>query len=149
MSGTIVIAGSGASLHANDIYSYLGIDKKKLGDIERKLVVEILGVLAYHKIDSETGLGILKSFELRSKPKDDLDKRLESFQEFLNSVDHRTDLIDSVKNLGMLSKDELEEQARETGDWIPVVRRNAYDVKRKEERDHRVSEENHISNTGE
>lgn len=139
MGDTMVIGASSHSLRTAGIYSYLKIDDKKLNQNERQLLAEIMGILARHKIDGETGAGILKSFESKSKPKDSLDKRLESFCKFLNSVDHREGLIDSVQNLGMLSKEELEEQARETGDWVSVIKRNESDNRRKEERDNQAN----------
>jgi len=139
MGDTIVIGAGSGSLKKADLYNYLNIDRKRLNDKDRMALMEIMGILAYHKIDTETGVGIFKSFEAKSKPKDGLGRRLESFQKFLKSVDHRNDLIDTVQNLGMLSKEELEEQARETGDWVPVIKRNEVDNRRKEERDNQAN----------
>lgn len=127
MSDSVIISASGSSMGAYNLSTYLGVDKKNLTTSERETLMDILGTLSYHRIDGETAVAIFKSFEMKVKPHEEFSRRINSFKSFLDTIDHRDNLIDSVKNLGMLSKAELEEQAQQNGDWISVIKRNEKD----------------------
>jgi hypothetical protein len=120
----MIVATSGNSMVKHSLNSYLNIrDRKKLTDDELDLLVKIKGKLSVHSVDDESAIGILKSLENRSGFSDSLKQRLTRFDKFLSSIGNRNDLIESVSNLGMLSKEELETLARESGDWTQVIKK--------------------------
>lgn len=96
-------------------------------------LVAIASVFGSRKIDEETGVAIIKSFEDRFGKLDDAHLRVNKFREFISDLHKSTDskqpFIDSVKSLGLLSKNELEEYAKETGDWSHFLKRSAHDSK--------------------
>lgn len=88
-------------------------------------LVKILGyieaLMSLNNIDGETQVALLQSFEEKTKISGDSEVRLSKFSKFLESVGDRENLIDTVKDMGMLSTDELEKQAVETGNWMPYM----------------------------
>lgn len=126
------IIPGGATRRARTLLEHLGYRAGKAIPFEvLQRVMKIQAIFAKHLIDEETGIGILQSFEQRSAPLDDIHLRVDKFATFVQSIktDSKTPFIDSVKNLGMLSKNELEEHAKETGDWTPFLKRSTNDSK--------------------
>lgn len=123
----ITVSASGDGVASSDLFSYLGISKREMAPSQMKTLMDIMGVLSFHRVDGETAVAILKSFEMKMKAPEDFGRRIANFKTFLDTIDHRDNLIDSVKNLGMLSKSELEAQAQENGDWLSVIKRNEKD----------------------
>ena len=120
---------------------YFKMDLSKLSDREKNSYMDIIGALFVHKVDKETCLAIAKSFEEKyGRGGDDLGTRLDKFKGFLKLFDSKTDLIQSVKNLGMLSKSDLEEYAQETGNWLPSIKRTMQDERKKEENANQANE---------
>lgn len=92
-----------------------------------KTVAQLLGIFAERRIDDETAVAILRSFETQNGRLDDAHLRVNRFSKFIHglhaSTNSRQPFIDTVKNLGLLSKNELEEHAKETGDWTHFLKR--------------------------
>lgn len=122
----------GATYKSRTILEHLGYRAGRAIPFEvLQRVMKIQAIFAKHAIDEETGVGILQSFEHRSITPDDIHLRVDKFANFVQSINSnsRTPFIDSVKNLGLLSKSELEEHAKETGDWTPLLKRSSADAK--------------------
>ena len=94
-------------------------------------ILKISGVMSAHGIDEETTVALLKSYESRFGTLDDPHLRVSKFHDFVASIHAaghgRNAFIDQVKNLGLLSKSELEEHAKETGDWSHFLKRVEHD----------------------
>lgn len=118
-----ITPGSGRSVRTLEKYLQLP-ERSRLTNREIDLLVRIKGAFAFHKIDDETSASILESFERKFGTSDDVIGRLTKFDNFLSVIGNRQGLIDSVKSLGMLSKEETELQAVETGDWVSAIKRN-------------------------
>lgn len=85
---------------------------------------EIARIVSSQGIDMETAAGIARSFEERFGRGDDTKARVGKFLNFLRGISGGKEaLLDTVKSLGLYSKAELEEYAKETGDWSPFLRR--------------------------
>jgi hypothetical protein len=122
---TQIVYTPGSGKVNKTIAKYLNLpDLKHLTDKEIDLIVKIKGTLSLHGIDDETAVGILESYEGKYGKSEELGQRLERFSTFLGMAGNRENLIDSVKNLGLLSHSELETQAQETGDWVSVIKKN-------------------------
>lgn len=130
----MIVTQSNSSARPKTLLDYLKIDKSLASLRTKDLYSKIAGLFAFHKIDEETAMAIFKSFEARFGMADDLEFRLEKFDSFLKAIDTRENLIDSVKNVGLLSMSELENHAQETGDWLPAIKKafEKYDVKPEE-----------------
>lgn len=123
---TDLVFGTPSNSPAISLPEYFSINPAALSDRERNSYSDIVKSLFTHKIDKETTIAIVKSFEERyGGATDDLLTRLSKFKTFLSMFDSTTDLVQSVKNLGMLSKSDLEEYAKETGNWLPSIKQNA------------------------
>ena len=93
----------------------------------------IYDILALHQVDTETAVGLIKSYEAKVGQLEDAHLRIDRLKQFVegvhaNGADHHT-FVDQVKNMGLMSKSELEEHAKETGDWAPFLKRAAKDQK--------------------
>lgn len=84
---------------------------------------QILNLLGLNQIDEETGLGILRSYESKFGAADDSAHRLDRFHGFLTSMQTKEGILDSIKSVGLYSKSEMEEYAKETGDWGHFLKR--------------------------
>lgn len=118
------------------LLDFFGYSNQKVINIDiLKQLTGILGVLSKRGIDEETAVSILKSYEDRNGKLDDSHLRVARFHDFLSEVDKtasdKTPFLDSVKNLGLLSKNELEEYAKETGDWSQFLKRSEADNEQK------------------
>jgi len=86
-----------------------------------------------HSIDDETAVAIAQSYEARNGRLDDAHLRVSRFRTFVEAIPSEADpkqtLIDTVKTLGYLSKNELEEYAKDTGDWSQFLKRSSEDAK--------------------
>ncbi len=141
MSAIDLVYGPGSGSKIKDLERFFQLpDRSRLTDKEINMLIHIKGAFAFHKIDDETAIAIMQSFEGKYGKGESVADRLSKFDKFLSKVGNRQDLIDSVKSLGMLSKEEIESQAQENGDWISVIKRTDADNKRKEERDNQENE---------
>ena len=130
----MIVTQSNQSARPKNILDYLKIDKNTASLRTKEFYSRIAGLMSFHKIDNETAVAILKSFESRFGMADEVEFRLEKFDNFLNAIDNRDNLVDSVKSMGLLSMAELENHAQETGDWLPAIKKSfeKYDVKPEE-----------------
>ena len=104
---------------------------KDQADPASALLSQVRAVLTVGEIDDETSVHLLRSFEERHGQAESTPERLTKFLEFLKTFKgDRGGMLDTVKNLGYLSKNLLEEHAKETGDWGPFLRRVEADKKR-------------------
>jgi hypothetical protein len=116
------------------LLSFLGFTKSSSIPLSvLQSILHISSVFTSHRIDNETGVSILKSFEDRFGKMDDIHLRVSKFHDFVNNINstasNKAPFIDSVKSLGLLSKAELEEHAKETGDWSHFLKRSEQDSK--------------------
>lgn len=86
-------------------------------------LLEIAGLFGKHSIDAETAAGLIRSYEHHSGQAEEPGIRIKNFLRFIRNMPSREGLLDSVKSMGLFSKFELEEYARETGDWTHFLRR--------------------------
>ena len=93
-------------------------------------LLEITQVLSKEGVDAETASGIIKSFELKAGQAEDSKQRVGKFLNFLRQCSGKTGLLDTVKSLGFYSKAELEEYAKDTGDWTPFLKRVSKESKK-------------------
>lgn len=107
-----------------DIFTHFGFKEDSLPPDMLKPFAEMQGILFANAIDRETALGIVKSFESRFGQAEDSSIRVNKFLNFLKGFEHNRDnLLGAIKSMGLYSKAELEEYARETGDWGFFLRR--------------------------
>ena len=100
-------------------------------DPSSTLMSQVRAVLSVGGIDDETSVQLLRSYEERHGQAESTPERLGKFLEFLKTFKgDRGGMLDTVKNLGYLSKNLLEEHAKETGDWGPFLRRVEADKRR-------------------
>lgn len=110
------------------LLGFFGFGKDKAIPIDiLKNIFELTGIFSQRKIDDETANALLKSYEAKFGMPDDIYLRVNNFHKFIKGI-HETTLtrdpfIDQVKNLGLLSKSELEEYAKDTGDWSHFLKR--------------------------
>lgn len=93
----------------------------------------ISGIFSARSIDPETSTAIIKSYELKHGSLEDPHLRIARFREFIANIHafatDREPFLDTIKNLGLLSKHELESYGIESGDWGPFLRRAEKDAK--------------------
>lgn len=118
-----LVTGMGSSISYKNIASYLGIDNKKISPRQQELIFEISNFLTAKGIDAETSVSIFQSFENKISQRELIDDRLSSFNKFITSIKSKDDLIESIKDFGLMSKSELENKALETGNWLPFMKR--------------------------
>ena len=122
-----ILGTSPSLLRKSSIKDYIKLSKKDSKSSGTYL--KIAKILSKQHIDDETALAIFKSYEHNFGMKYENDIRLDKFLSFLSGMDSRDSLIDSVRNIGMLSIQELEEQATKTGDWIPAIKKSFQEVR--------------------
>lgn len=85
---------------------------------------ELQTIFDKNGIDAETRIGILRSFEASAGTLDDPKLRITRALRFLRGCGtSKEGLLDTVKSMGYYSKEELEQYARETGDWSHFLKR--------------------------
>ena len=120
MSEQMIFASKGSPTES--LLEFFGYHKAKSVPLSvLQQIMSISSIFSAQSIDTETGTAILKSYEDRNGKLDDSHLRVNRFHSFIKdlsgNVSARSGLLDSVKNLGLLSKSDLEEYAKETGDW--------------------------------
>lgn len=123
MAELVYAPGSGKAVKTLEKYFQLP-ERSRLTNKEIDLLVRIKGAFSYQKIDDETAVAIIESFEGKFGKAESVIDRLSKFDNFLSVIGNRQDMIDSVKSMGMLSHAEAELQAVETGDWPSAIKRN-------------------------
>lgn len=83
----------------------------------------LMALFQKHKVDDETALEVVRSYERKFGQAETTAARLGKVFKFLSSIEERGDLVATVRDLGMASKAELEEYAVETGDWGHFLKR--------------------------
>ena len=127
MSDTTRVAIS--SSPPQSVLGYFGFtpDKSIPVSILEKLL-SLTSILKSNRIDDETAVAFMRSYEDKYGKLDDAHLRITKLNEFAKALDasgSRSGFIDNVKLAGMLSKNELEEQAKETGDWGAFLKRSS------------------------
>lgn len=105
-----------------DLTTYLGIKSDAPMEL-MKDVSDIMSILYQDHIDSKEATELFQSFERRFGLHEDSKIRTEKFLAFLKDIKERGPILHTVKSMGLLSKTELRELAKETGDWTHLLRR--------------------------
>lgn len=136
MSDTTVVAITGFKKNSS-LFEYLGLDSQRLNSRSLEVVIRVLGKLSILGIDPESSVELISSYEKKFGQSENSYKRLEKFDEFIKEFNSKQSLLEVADNIGLLSKAELEEQALETGNWIPFMKRVQKD-KEKESDDNKA-----------
>lgn len=139
-----IVVGIPSNIRFNNIMEYLNLREFKITTEERRFLSKIYEILEDRKIDGETSVAILQSFENKLSHLDGTIDRLRSFHKFLDKIPDRSDLMSSIKDMGLMSKSELENSANETGNWLPFMRRIELDNIKRIEEEKLVNKQNEI-----
>ncbi len=125
-----LIVGMTSNISYKNLRAYLGLDKQKLTPIQDTLINSISTLMTAKGIDAETAIAIFQSFENKignslsdNNNTETIIDRLMRFNSFLSFIEHKSDLMATIKDFGLMSKAELEQTAIETGNWIPFMKR--------------------------
>lgn len=118
-----LVVGMGSNVSFRNIRNYLGLSNKKLSVKQQELIDSISLLLTAKGVDAETAVSIFQSFENKISRAEGVDHRLSSFNKFIQSISSKDDLVETIKDFGLMSKAELEQKAVETGNWIPFMKR--------------------------
>lgn len=119
---TITVGATGQNV-AKNFLDHLNLGREPVGMKTLDLLVKLRVAIEKRGLDEESAVAVLQSFEAQFGAAETPMKRLEKFVGFVQSIDEKANLIDTVKDLGLLSKSELEEQAIASGNWIPFMKR--------------------------
>lgn len=122
MSDTVHVAAP--SIGPDNLIEHMGFKGAESLPMDiTKQIIEMSQLLHDQGLDPETSLGLLKSFELKNGQAEEPTIRIKKFLEFIKSHSTKEGLLNSVKSIGFFSKRELEDYAKDTGDWVPFLRR--------------------------
>ena len=107
-----------------DLITHFGLASQDTMPVSlAKGLIEMAQILSSHQIETETSVELIRSFELKFGKNEEPKFRVDRFLNFIRQSKEKGPLLDTVKDLGLLSKAELEEYGLETGDWSHFLRR--------------------------